>query len=232
MIIITIHVESWKYFNVDAISPTNMASLPSSQRRSYWLKTLHQWHWISAALSLAGLILFAATGLTLNNAAWIEASPKIVTKTLTLPPELLVSLNALAGAQKKGPLTGAAESWLNHQLDIQINKRPAELSSSDAYLSLPEPGADAWLSIDMATGEIEYEHSSRGWIAYFNDLHKGRHAGTVWAWFIDVFAIACLIFAFTGLFLIKLHASNRPASGPVLGLGLLIPFIIMLLFIH
>ena len=39
---------------------------PSQQarRRSYWLKTLHQWHWISAALCLVGMILFAATGIT------------------------------------------------------------------------------------------------------------------------------------------------------------------------
>ena len=35
-------------------------------RRSFWLKQLHQWHWISAAVSLIGMILFAVTGITLN----------------------------------------------------------------------------------------------------------------------------------------------------------------------
>ena len=203
-----------------------------SLRRSYWLKTLHQWHWMSAALSLAGLVLFAATGFTLNNAAWIEASPKTINQTLALPPDLLAPLSAIANTKKKRPLPGAAEDWLNRELDIQIARRPAEFSPTEIYLSLPEPGADAWLSIDMASGEVEYEHSSRGWIAYFNDLHKGRHAGAVWSWFIDVFAIACLIFALTGLFLLKLHARNRLASWPLVGLGVLCPFIVMLLFVH
>lgn len=209
-----------------------MASLPPSQRRPYWLKTLHQWHWLSAALSLTGLLLFAITGLTLNNAAWIKATPQTVSKTLTLPNEQLASLTSLAGAEKKRPLPDPTEHWLNDQLGIQIDSRPAEFSPREIYLSLPEPGADAWLAIDMVTGELEYERSRRGWVAYFNDLHKGRHTGVVWSWFIDIFALACLIFALTGLFLVKLHADNRPASWPIVGLGFVTPFIIMLLFIH
>lgn len=205
----------------------------SSPKRSYWLKTLHQWHWMSAALSLVGLILFAGTGLTLNNAAWIEASPVTVNKTLELPEELLPGLLARPGAdKKKRPLASPIEAWLDRELGIRIDKRPAEFSSNEVYLSLPEPGADAWLSIQLDTGELEYERSSRGWIAYFNDLHKGRHAGAVWSWFIDIFAAACLIFAFTGLFLLKLHAGNRPASWPLLSLGLVLPTLILLLFVH
>lgn len=34
--------------------------------RSFWPKQLHQWHWISAALGLTGLLLFAVSGVTLN----------------------------------------------------------------------------------------------------------------------------------------------------------------------
>ena len=39
-------------------------------RRSFWLKQLHQWHWISAAVSLIGLFLFAVTGFGLT---WLHA---------------------------------------------------------------------------------------------------------------------------------------------------------------
>lgn len=209
-----------------------MNSIPPSRRRSYWLKTLHQWHWMSAALSLTGLILFAATGLTLNNAAWLEASPKTISRTLTLPAELAKSLAPNATAEKKRPLPGPIQAWLNQQLGIRIDSRPAEFSPDEIYLSLPEAGGDGWLSIDIASGDIEYERSTRGWIAYFNDLHKGRHAGAVWSWFIDILAVACLIFALTGLFLVKLHASNRPASWPLVSLGLVLPIIIMLVFVH
>lgn len=209
------------------MSPT----LPS-QRRSYWLKTLHQWHWMSAALSLAGLIVFAATGFTLNNAAWIESSARVTTKNLTLPAEVLRQIPTPETAKNTKRLPPDVQQWLDDKLDIRINGRKAEVSADEIYLSLSEPGADAWLSIDPSSGELEYERSSRGWIAYFNDLHKGRHSGSVWAWFIDVFAIACLIFALTGLLLLKLHAKNRPSSWPLVALGVVSPVIIMLLFIH
>ena len=61
-------------------------------RRSFWLKQLHQWHWISAALSLIGLLLFAVTGITLNHAAQIPAEPVTVEQTAALPAPLLERL--------------------------------------------------------------------------------------------------------------------------------------------
>ena len=41
------------------------------------MKQLHTWHWISAAVSLLGTLLFAVTGLTLNHASSIAAEPTI-----------------------------------------------------------------------------------------------------------------------------------------------------------
>ncbi|EKF75533.1 hypothetical protein A11A3_01632, partial [Alcanivorax hongdengensis A-11-3] len=67
---------------------------------------------------------------------------------------------------------------------------------------------------------------------FFNDLHKGRHTGTVWAWFIDIFAAACLLFALTGLGLMTLHAKRRPATWPVTLSGLLLPWLLIVLFMH
>ena len=32
---------------------------PAQQSRSFWLKQLHQWHWISSAIALSGLLFFA-----------------------------------------------------------------------------------------------------------------------------------------------------------------------------
>ncbi len=213
-----------------------MTSPLVSRRRAYWLKTLHQWHWISAALSLAGLIVFAITGITLNNAAWIEASPTTTQVNAVMPQPLVTLLaeTAESGANDryKGPLPARAEHWLDQQFQIQIRGRTAEYSSDEVYVSLPEPGGDAWLAIDLGSGDVEFERTVRGWISYFNDLHKGRHTGVAWSWFIDIFAVACLIFAITGLFLLKLHAKNRPASWPMVGLGVAAPLILMLLFVH
>lgn len=209
-----------------------MKSQSPSHRRSYWLKTLHQWHWMSAAVSLAGLIVFAATGLTLNNAAWIEAAPQIQTASATMPVQIREGLAQPDEQLKHAPLPAQAEQWLDNALGIRIYGRAAEYSTDEVYVGLPEPGADAWLTIDLADGHVQYERSWRGWVAYFNDLHKGRHTGTAWSWFIDLLAIACLIFALTGLFLMKMLAAKRKATWPLTGLGIVIPVVLMLLWMH
>lgn len=204
----------------------------SSARRSYWLKTLHQWHWMSAALSLAGLVVFAITGITLNNAAWIESTPKVQTASATMPEDVLALLARRAQEPAEGVLPARVEQWLEQELDIRIRGRQAEFSADEVYLGLPEPGADAWLVVALPDGDVEYERSSRGWVAYFNDLHKGRNTGAAWSWFIDIFAAACLVFALTGLFLMSMHAANRRATWPLAGLGVLLPLLLMLLWVH
>lgn len=209
-------------------------SVPSNvqqqQSRGFWLRTLHQWHWISSAVCLIGMLLFAVTGLTLNHAAKIEAKPEVQNQQLQLPADLLGQL----GTREDGhaPIPRPARQWLDTQLGIAIGGRPAEWSAEEIYLSLPRPGGDAWLSIDRETGAVEYESTSRGVVSYLNDLHKGRNAGVVWFWFIDVFAAACVIFAVTGLGLMILHAKGRPSTWPLAALGLLIPVVIALIFIH
>jgi hypothetical protein len=116
-------------------------------------------------------------------------------------------------------------------LAVQVDERVAEWSQ-EIYVSLARPGGDAWLSIDLATGEASYEQTDRGWIAYLNDLHKGRNTGAAWSWFLDVFAVACIVFCATGLVLLQLMARQRPMTWPMVGLGLVIPVLLALLFIH
>jgi len=205
----------------------------TAARRSFWLKTLHQWHWISAAFSLAGMVLFATTGLTLNNAALVESSPHIENRQLVLPAALLTTLKSPPDeSPHSAQLPPQVRRWLENELLIRIGNRPAEMSGDELYLPLPQPGADAWLSIDLNSGDVEYERSDRGWVAYFNDLHKGRHSGQAWSWFIDIFALACLVFALTGLALLAFHARQRQTTWPLTALGLIAPLILMLLFIH
>ena len=53
-----------------------------------------------------------------------------------------------------------------------------------------------------------------------------------WRWFIDLFAMACVIFCVTGLLLLHRHAAGRPTTWPLTALGLVIPVLLALLFIH
>jgi len=199
--------------------------------RSFWLKQLHSWHWISAALSLVGMILFAATGITLNHAAQIPAEPVTIEQTATLPQPLLDRLSSFP-EDTTDPAPEAVVRWASQAFSVDIAGKPTETTPEEIYVALPTPGGDGWLTIDRATGEALHENTTRGWIAYLNDLHKGRNAGPVWYWFIDVFAVACVIFAVTGLGLMWLHARGRPSTWPLAGLGLLIPVVIALIFIH
>ncbi|MDP1791782.1 MAG: PepSY-associated TM helix domain-containing protein [Methylibium sp.] len=203
-------------------------------QRAYWLKTLHQWHWISSAVCLLGMLLFSVTGITLNHASQIESRPAVTARELQLPPELkaLVAADASSPASPRAPLPARLADWVDTQLAVDVRGRDAEWSDEELYVSLPRPGGDAWLRIDRESGAAEYERTDRGWISYLNDLHKGRHTGVAWSWFIDVFAVACLVFCLTGLFILKLHAANRPTTWPIVGLGLVIPLLLALLFIH
>jgi hypothetical protein len=196
---------------------------------SFWLGTLRQWHWISSALCLAGMLLFAVTGITLNHAAQIEAKAQVTTHLAQLPEPLQASL------KDKMPTQGlplALRQWLEAELAIRLDGRDAEWSDGELYIGLPRPGGDAWLSLDVESGALEYESTDRGWIAYLNDLHKGRNTGTAWFWFIDVFAVLCVVFSLSGLLLLQRYAGNRPSTWPMVGLGLVLPVLLALLFIH
>ena len=196
----------------------------------FWLGSLREWHWISSAVCLIGMLLFSITGITLNHAAQIKSKPEIVTLEAEVLPSVLETLEI--PADEKAPFPAALIDWLAQEQDIIVADQLAEWSEDEIYLSLPRPGGDAWLSIDLATGELVYEVTDRGWIAYFNDLHKGRNTGVAWSWFIDVFAVFCIIFSITGLLLLKRYASGRPATWPMVGLGLVLPWVLILLFIH
>ena len=213
-----------------------------SPRRAYWLKTLHEWHWVSSAICLVGMLLFAVTGFTLNHAGQIEAKPKVASAQAQLPADLLGSLRQSAerAQQKAGaqpaltePLPESVDRWAEAEFKTGAMQGVAvEWSADEAYVPLPRPGGDAWLRIDLADGGAEYESTDRGWISYLNDLHKGRNAGPAWSWFIDIFAGACLVFCITGFFILQMHAGRRPMTWPMVGLGLLVPCLLALLLVH
>lgn len=195
-----------------------------------YVGSVREWHWISSAICLIGMLLFAITGITLNHAADIKATPEIITKEAQLPAEILDAISVPDA--EKAPLPETLRAWLADTQKIEVRNQLAEWSEDEIYLSLPRPGGDAWLSMDLSSGELLYELTDRGWVSYFNDLHKGRNTPVIWSWFLDFFAIACIIFCITGLLLLKRYASGRPATWPMVGLGLVAPWVLILLFIH
>lgn len=205
-----------------------MASSPTA-KSGFWRNQLRQWHWISSAVSLMGLLLFAVTGFTLNHAAQIEAQPK-VTKVERQVPE--TTLAGLASVTANAPLTPVQATAIRGATGVDVRGATVDADEDGIYLTLSAPGVDSTLEISRIDGHAIYERTDRGLIAVLNDLHKGRHSGPVWAMFIDLIAIACVIFAVTGLGLLWLYARGRRVTWPLVTLGLVLPFILFLLFVH
>ncbi|WP_426369680.1 PepSY-associated TM helix domain-containing protein [Pseudocolwellia sp. HL-MZ7] len=195
------------------------------------LGNVRQWHWISAAICIVGMLFFSWTGITLNHAADIPAKNDIATIETQLPDALIQTW--LPVENEKNALEKNIIEHLDKQFGLSIPSNvQGEFSDGEFYLAMPEPGVDAWLSIDVESGELIYERTDRGWISFFNDLHKGRYTNTAWIWFIDAFAVGSIIFCLSGLWLLIKQTSFRLSTWPYVTLGVLIPFIIILTNLH
>lgn len=192
-------------------------------RTSHWL------HWTSAAICLAALLLFSITGITLNHASSIGGSPEVTSGGAQLPEPLM---GLIAGTDARSRLPQPLADWFGSQFDIDASDASIEWSEDELYVSAPGPGRDAWVSVDRATGAAKYERTDRGWLAYFNDLHKGRNTGIVWWIFIDVVAAACLFFSITGLILLQIQARQRRSTWPLVAGGVGLVVLLMIFFAH
>jgi hypothetical protein len=201
-----------------------------SRKRMQLYRTTHPWHWISAAICFAALTLFTITGITLNHASAIGAQPVVESGTARLPDELRAALRQQADSA--APDAAVFIDWAEGVLGLSLRGATAEWQDEELYLSAPGPGRDAWVSIDRATGIAKYEATDRGWVAYFNDLHKGRNTGIAWTIFIDVVAVAVLFFSLTGLVLLWIQAGQRTSTWPLVGGGVAIVSVLMILVAH
>jgi uncharacterized protein len=195
------------------------------------LMTIRKWHWMSSALCFVCMLLFSVTGITLNHAGSIEASPT-TTHLEGVVPAAVLSKIVLVKEQKTMEVPAPVLHWFSDTHKLNFSRTQAEINDTELYLALPRPGGDAWLSLDTESGKFEYESTSRGWISYANDLHKGRNTGMAWIYFMDVFALACIIFSVTGFLLLQRYADTRSQTWPLLISGLVLPILFMLFLIH
>ena len=200
------------------------------RRKMTLYRTMHQWHWISAGICLAALLLFSITGITLNHAGAISAQPRVTKHEALLPAGLRAQLAGAHAAD--APIPAALADWISDEFDLYARGAVPEWSEDELYLSAPGPGRDAWISIDRVSGAAKSESTDRGWVAYFNDLHKGRNTGIVWMLFLDLVAAACLFFSVTGLVLLEIQAKQRKSTWPLVTGGIVIVIALMIFFAH
>ncbi len=194
-------------------------------------RTMHSWHWISAAICLAALLLFSITGITLNHAASIGAAPQVTTGNAQLPPGLVSELAGARGAEDAVP--PAIADWIEDSVRHRRSRRDAS-SGPRKSCTCPRraPAATPGCRSIAPPARRRFEATDRGWIAYFNDLHKGRNTGIAWTIFIDVAAAACVFFALTGLVLLWIQARQRTSTWPLVGGGVAILVVLMIFLAH
>lgn len=201
-------------------------------KTSFWKRQARVWHSVSGAICLAGMLLFSLTGLTLNHAKETTSEPVVIETRVEMPADLIETMHAepTNGYTRQLPLS--LRDWISETLDISVTRKRVEWTEIDAYVALARPGGDAWLTIDRETGEVIYELTTRGTIAFLNDLHKGRDTGPIWIWFIDIFSVASVLFCLTGLWLLQIHASKRPSTWPLTIIGFSLPILLAIISIH
>lgn len=199
---------------------------------AFWKRQARTWHWMSGAICLIGMLLFSLTGITLNHAHQIPAKPKVTELEMVLSEAAIAAIAPNMEIADTSIIPSETAAEIRRELGVDLAGKKGEWTDIDVYVSLPRPGGDAWMSIDRETGDVLYEVTSRGPISYLNDLHKGRSAGAIWSLFLDVFAVATIVFCMTGLWLLQIHSQRRGSTWPLVMGGLAIPVIILLFFLH
>lgn len=201
--------------------------------------SIKSWHWISSAICLIATLGFAITGITLNHANSVESTPtkNIHERVIPEPVQqvLMERQQALLQAepQAEGPLPGAFKEWYRQQaFGSALKTVSAEWDEYEVYVGLPRAGGDSWFRVDLSEGVLYQENIDRGWVAFFNDLHKGRNTSGAWITMLDLLAVVMLIYAITGLLLLKRYAKGRKSTWPLVIAGLLLPWLFLIIPAH
>jgi hypothetical protein len=168
-------------------------------------------HIYLSMVSFAIVLFFSVTGLTLNHAD-LFAGKAITTKdtgSLTLTwvnvkdTNLVAKLNIAEYFRNKYHVKGAVSDF--------------RIDDSQISISYRGPGYEGDAYITRETGGYELSQTRGSFIAFMNDLHKGRDTGTAWSWIIDVSAIFLVLISLSGLILL-LFIKKKRVSGIILAI--------------
>jgi uncharacterized protein len=150
--------------------------------------------WVHIYLSMFCLLIvlfFSITGLTLNHSEWFAGAAKQSETTGQISPEWV---DAIGEVDKL-----AVVERLRSKYGVHGAMEEFRTDDAECIVSFQGPGYAADATITRATGTLTLHTNTEGVAAYFNDLHKGRHTGSKWAWVIDVSAIFLVVISLTGL---------------------------------
>ncbi|MBL8896550.1 MAG: PepSY-associated TM helix domain-containing protein [Planctomycetes bacterium] len=188
-------------------------SAPAKLRLAGWIRWLHLY---LSLVSFAALLFFSATGLTLNHPSWLGGdAPLLEEREGALPVEWLVPDDLEGGAVRRLEIVERLRS--THALQGALDA--FEIDEEQCILSFQGPGYAADVIVERASGTYALSISRPTWVAYMNDLHKGRHTGSHWSLLIDVSAVLGVLVSATGLLLLFCLKKRRRTGLVVIALG-------------
>ena len=146
-------------------------------------------HIYTSMVSLLVVLFFAATGVTLNHPDWL-AGERTDELTGTLP----ASWKTTQGIDW---LVVAEHLRAVHGVHGTVADRTAD--ESQGALTFRAPGYSADCFIDIQHGTYRLTVSYQGAVGVLNDVHRGRDAGSAWAWLVDVAGVFLVLLSLTGL---------------------------------
>ena len=203
----------------DAPSMTRLAWRRRIAKASRWL------HIYGSMGSLALVLFFTITGITLNHQDWFANQQVTTDHHGTMAPAFL--------------RTGSAEGVDKLQVVEAIRSAAgirgavSEFRIEDAQCEVlfKGPGYEASALIDRATGRFDITESRMGFAAVINDLHKGRDTGAIWKAVIDVSAVLLLFISATGLVLLYFVHKYRLAGIILFGAGAAVTYLAYIIWV-
>lgn len=171
-----------------------------SIRLAAWLRWLHIY---LSMFSLAAVLFFGVTGITLNHPQWFYSGAERRTETEgQLAPTWLhaATTDDTDPARQVDKLQVVEHLRSAHRIRGALAEFRVDEAECMVTFKGPAYAADAF--IDRTTGKYRLSETSHGFVAVINDLHKGRDTGPVWSVLIDVSAVLMTLVALTGLALL------------------------------
>jgi hypothetical protein len=204
---------------------TTAINRPSLRRKiRIRLAALAMWlHIYVSMFSLAVLLFFSVTGITLNHPGWffrgsprrVQAEGQIDLKWLHVDAPAPISRDEFDKTHQIARLEIVEFLRKVHHIRGALEEIKADERECTVTFKGPGYAADAF--IDRASGHYQLTETSHGFIAVINDLHKGRDTGPAWSVVIDLSAVLMTTVSATGLVLL-FYLKRRRIPGLLIGL--------------
>jgi uncharacterized protein len=205
---------------------------PLKRRLSIRFAKLMRWlHIYLSMFSLAVVLFFSVTGITLNHPDWFwssaesnrEAEGEIRREWLHVPP----AAGALAPAEADRQVSKLEiVEQLRNAHAIHGALADFRVDETECVVTFKGPGYAADAFIDRESGHYRLTETYHGFIAVINDLHKGRDTGPVWSVLIDVSAVLMTFISLTGLVLLFYLKLRRIPGLIVAMIGTVVAFVL------